>query len=228
MHCGHLTGTTTKNVLRCLKFTAYEDLGEEVQDLYDAIGFQVERRNVDSMTSNKLKKAYKALGYPGNTTLEAMHDMVYRTLPHDSLVFERIVRSWCMASIKSKSKAVRTAFRCGRLAETQIEGSIAHFIFHHSNETVAITNIMNVGLLRSHSTLIAAVSPDGIAILRCTHLDTFSDSTKLGQIVSSSDSINVDVENGLLFICSMEYKHKSTLITSNKAKNIVSEHMAGK
>ena len=84
-----------------------------------------------------------------------------------------------MVPIKSKSKAVKTAFRFGRLAEPFIEGSIQQSVYHHSNTTLSIVDIMNVGLLRSHDTPIAAVSPDGVAILKCTPSDNFPDSRKL-------------------------------------------------
>ena len=87
---------------------------------------------------------------------------------------------------------------------------------------------MNVGLLRSHDTPIAAVSPDGVAILKCTPSDNFPDSSKLVGTVSSNDTFAFDVDNEVSFIFSMEYKHKSTLITSSKSREIVSDHLGGK
>ena len=129
-----------------------------MDDLYAAIGFELERKNVDTLTLSDLKKMYKTLGYPVNANRAVMSGIVHRKIPHDLFVFQKIVRSWCMAPNKSQSKAVKTAFRCGRLAEPLIEGSIQQFVSHHSNATLAIVVIMNVGLLRSHGTPIAALS----------------------------------------------------------------------
>ena len=158
-----------------------------------------------------------------------MHDVVGRQIPHDSLVLHKIIRLWCMAPIKKKAESQREAFRCGRLAEPQIEGSIPHFIIQHSNNTISIVSIAGVGLMRYSHALIASVSPDGMGILRCTQSDSFPDSAKLVPLISrNTDSIHANIQHGLWFMCSIEYNHKSSIIMTSRDRNIVSEHMAGK
>ena len=59
MRCSHLTGTTTKNVLRCLQFFLPEKLGDKVEDFINVIGFKMQQKDVTRMTSTGIKKAYK-------------------------------------------------------------------------------------------------------------------------------------------------------------------------
>jgi hypothetical protein len=57
MRCGHLTGTTIKNVFRCWKFAVNEEMEcEQVNKMYDTIGFNMERKNVDKATTAEIKK----------------------------------------------------------------------------------------------------------------------------------------------------------------------------
>ena len=57
MRCGHLTGTNTKNVLRCLKFSLSEEPGDTVDYLFNAIKFKTQGKDVTKMTSAGTKKA---------------------------------------------------------------------------------------------------------------------------------------------------------------------------
>ena len=86
MRCGHLTGTTTKTVLRCPQFSFSGELGDTVEYLFNAIGFKTRGKDVTKITSAGIKKAYKeTLGYPTNAILDTMRDVVGRQIPHDSL-----------------------------------------------------------------------------------------------------------------------------------------------
>ena len=77
--------------------------------------------------------------------------------------------------------------------------------------------------------LIRAFYPDGIGILRCTQSDNFPDSAKLVPLISRKTyPIHANIQHGLWFMCSIEYKHKSSIIMTSRARNIVSKHIAGK
>ena len=135
---------------------------------------------------------------------QTMHDVVGRKIPHDTLVLQKIICPWCMDPIKKKAKSQREAFRCGRLAEYQIEGSIPHFIIQHSNDTISIVSIAGVVLMRYSHALIASVFPYGIGILRCTQSDSFPDSAKLVPLISRKTyPIHANIQHGLWFMCLM-------------------------
>ena len=59
MHCGHLTRTTTNNVLRCLKFSLSKELGYTVEYLFKDIGLKKQGKDVIEVTLAGIKKAYK-------------------------------------------------------------------------------------------------------------------------------------------------------------------------
>ena len=137
------------------------------------------------MTSAGIKKSYKeTLGYPTTASLEIMSDVVGRQIPHDSLVFQKIIFSWCMAPIEKKAQDQREAYRCGRLVEPQFEGSIPYFILQHSNKTIEIAIIAGFGLLRSYRKSISDVSPDSMGIFKCTQSDSFPDSARSVPLIS--------------------------------------------
>ena len=156
-------------MLRCIQLSLFEELGDKVEDLFNAIGLKTQGKDVTKMTSAGINNAYKeTLGYPTTASLETMRYVVGIQIPHDSLVFNKIIRSWCMALIKKKVKSQREAFICVILAEPQIKGSIPHLILQNSNNTAVIARIVGIGFLRSSCALIAAVSPEEMGILRCT------------------------------------------------------------
>jgi hypothetical protein len=103
---GCLTGTTTKNVLRCVKFLLLDDtiIGWEAQMFFKEIGITLKRpsdEDLKKISPIKRKKRYVALGYSGNATNAAINEALKLEYPHDSLVYERLVKSWCMAPIKT-------------------------------------------------------------------------------------------------------------------------------
>lgn len=171
---GFLTGTTYKNALGAVKYTLLSDdeYGDRMLPLFNLVGMKDNRpseQRVQSLSAKELEKAYHKLGYSDKPSVARMRLVVRSQIPSDELVFEKIVKSWCMSPIKKKSKAIIEAFRQGRLAEEEINKSIPSFISHHTNGLLAVTHQRSVGLMQSMDchTKIAAVSPDQMGAMRC-------------------------------------------------------------
>jgi hypothetical protein len=112
------------------------------------------------MDKKDMKKALIALGYTGKESKEVAKKILQNQYPSNKLVFEKIIKSWFMAPIKTKSKAVLEVFHVGHLAEDNINNSMAPFIKHHSKGLLEITKHFGTGLLQSKECTAAAVSPD--------------------------------------------------------------------
>ena len=59
MRCGLFTRTSTNNVLICMQFSLSEEIGDTVEDFFNAIGFKAQGKDVTKMKLDGIKKAYK-------------------------------------------------------------------------------------------------------------------------------------------------------------------------
>jgi hypothetical protein len=267
MRPGHATGTTFYQWLCVAKFILLNDssLGEErVQGLFELFGMKTNKKSVDdilrSKTTKQLKAACKTLGYTftGNSTEDRhqMAEVVSDQVPAEHIVFQRIVRSWCMTPIKRKSKRVSEAFRQGRLAEIEIAGSLGSFLTTKSNQAIISTDLYNTGLLQSKALKVAAVSPDAVGVVTCARPDDsdasvsandvrklfsfFENENHLSDIASAashssgdeSEATDGDGEGNaepdkLAFTAAFEFKHHSSVLTIAQTERIVSTELNG-
>jgi hypothetical protein len=61
LRCGQLTGTTTKNVLRCVKFTLidYENTEKAAKIIFELLGVPILRPSMDAINRKSLKDKKK-------------------------------------------------------------------------------------------------------------------------------------------------------------------------
>jgi hypothetical protein len=168
MQTGFLTGTTNKNTVAAVKFAllANDQYGEHVLPLFKILGMNLSRPTEDAISkldTKKIAKAYRQLSYTSKKTKNEMT----RAIVNQILVFETIVKSWCMAPVKKKRREIVDAFCQGQLAESEINNSISKFISFHSKGLINVTLLHTVGLLQSKCCPIAAVLPDQIGTLKC-------------------------------------------------------------
>lgn len=143
MRPGHATGTTFYQWLCASKFTLLKvpSLEDGVRLLLELFGMNItmiSSETVSKKTQKQLKTSYKALGYTytRETTVEDMVQVICEQIPMKGIIFQHIVRSWCMVPIKRKSKAVSEAFRQGHLAEIEIGDSLGAFMKHESRGAI--------------------------------------------------------------------------------------------
>ena len=167
---GQLTGTTAKNILRCTKFVLLDDASTTLDaiDFFSLIGVTLTRpttENVSKKTKKEKKKFYTLLGYTDVPKDEDLDEVYRKQIPHDKLVFGKLVRSWCMTPIKSKGKKYLDAFAQGRLAEPKVNKAVSLF-FEKRNFNLRIVNSWNTGLVKRVSYHIISASPDGMCVLQ--------------------------------------------------------------
>ena len=110
---GLLTGTTAKNLLRCLKFRLLSEFGDNFQALLNMWGVNCrkpEESKVLQISASKRKAAYKALGYFANATASEMVATIISQCPGQALVMQKLIQSWCMTPVKSKGSSTRDSF----------------------------------------------------------------------------------------------------------------------
>lgn len=233
---GRLTGTTAKNVIRCLKFE-YLDIsedGEKYKTVMNIFGLKLERYTIDkfdSMSVKKKKTECKRLGFhsTSNMRTDELSNILLKQYPHKSLVLEKIFKAWCMAPIKRKGNSTRDSFRQGRMAEPLIHESISTFLDSKTSGSIIISLMKEVGLIRSIDHSIAAVSPDGIAVITCSIDESINESVRLSNLLNRSDHSLVNKEDQYIsFVCAMEYKHKSSIKTVATTQQIVSQVLMNK
>lgn len=166
---GCLTGTTTKNIFRCLKFVLTDDtiIGWDVVMFFKEIGIVLKRPSEEDLKKVgivKRKKRFVALGYTCNATNSVINEALKLHYPHDSLVYEKLVKSWCMAPIKTRAKATKDSFAQGKAAEPLINGSIEAF-FKTRTDEIVLQDLWNTGLFRRKQELLVASSHDGMAMM---------------------------------------------------------------
>jgi hypothetical protein len=108
---GHLTGTTALTIIKTVKFVLFDDpdLPPGVATLLQLLGLNLQRRSrehIQSLPLSAVKKSYKALGFNVTTTTtnQEMIDAVTKQYPSHSLVFQKLVKGWCMAPIPLRGK----------------------------------------------------------------------------------------------------------------------------
>jgi hypothetical protein len=253
---GHLTGTTVLKIVKILKFVLVDELdgtGPDqefiIRDVLTLIlGLKMDRKTEEQLataTLPMLRKAYKTLGFKvsNKTTRQEMTEAVARQHPSNSLVYQRLVTSWCMTPIKKKSKEIVEAFRQGKLAEPLIHNNVANFLVQHSKGMLSIPQLINAGLVKSRGDHISAVSPDAMAVLQCVtelpegvsadsliSIDCLIIRNYLGSRDPDDDAIEAVFENNSLqfqTLATMEYKHKSEATSITETRNIVSKVLNG-
>lgn len=240
---GHLTGTTAMQTLRTIKFLLLDDPNSpSVGILLQLLGLSLERKTREQiirLTPRNMKTAYKTLGYEAtaSTTREEYIDKLCKQYPSPSLVYQKLVTSWCMAPIKSRTKGVVESFRQGKLAEKMIHSNVVPFVNNNTSGLIYILQAFNVGLVKNREDHISAVSPDAVCVLGCTTVGLSPNNEsllaasvrKLCEFLDTCDEVSVEkvVENsgGNTFnvTATMEYKHKSEASTQQEARRIRSE-----
>ena len=239
---GQLTGTTSKNVLNAIKHILVDDRhhGVSYKQLFQILGAKLSkpsRASLEGKSLTALRKSCIGLGYDKQELGKGWDKSVdlLRTVNkmHVSpkLVFEKIVKAWCMAPIKSRSKNIQEAFRKGHIAEKETNKNIAGFINYHSRNQIEIERIYNCGLIYSMTDRVSAVSPDAMSIIKI-NVPTEGNSNVLCQKLKDFFDVNANLEYDITddgriikFVVTNEYKHKSSVITVAATERIVSYHL---
>jgi hypothetical protein len=227
---GNLTGTTAKNVLRCLKFEFIENI-PGVDQLLKVFGLDLKTPTLEQLQKPMiaLKNACKVLGFMSVSTFEEAKTILMRQIPHESLVFKKCVASWCMAPIKQKTRETINSFRNGNLAEPNIHASITAVVSQCSALKVELA--FEVGLLQKKNDRITAVSPDAISILSSpVTIDVHDEAaSKLFNFIQAGSMKHaVRIGSRYHFLCAHEYKHKSSVLTVSASTHIRTSVLQGK
>ena len=254
MRCGHITGTTAKNIIRTLKYYFLDkyDVDETFSNLANILGkllyeiflkqiiychytdikclqtgMKLDRPSIASLKKKnavELKKGIKTLGYslPIKSSKDEYIKILHKHYPSDNFILQKMIKCWCMTPIKKSSSKVQDSFRRGKLAENLCSKHIADFINVNTQGDLKVELIIETGLLKNTCNNVAAVSPDNIAVMKICNA-TSSVGNKILNLMKTNgyyDTV-LDGNDVNAFICCVEYKNKSSVITLNKATYIV-------
>ena len=233
LRMGLLTGTTAKNLIRCLKFRLLSEFGDNFKGLLNIWGVTCknpDENKVLELSTSKRKAAYKALGYFGNATASEMVASIVSQYPGQTLVLQKLIQSWCMTPVKSKGSSTQNCFRLGKLAEPEVYKRFGDFLHQYTSGNMVVDAQFEVGLIRYNGApKSSAVSPDGICCITCYTSNNSTESNKLFDLLSLSNHAAINKESRCIqFICALEIKHKSSPVTENKTRNILSRQLHGK
>ena len=160
LRTGNLTGTTSKNVLRCAKFILLDNpvSSSDAYSFYNVIGVPLVRPSevVVAKKLKKDKKNYASLGYTDVIRDDELDSIIMNQKPHDKLVFQKIVRSWCMAPIKTKGHNFIDSFAQGKMAEPKINKAISYF-FEARLKNIKYVHNWQTGLVRTKNEMILLI-----------------------------------------------------------------------
>ena len=102
------TGTTTENILHCVKFPLldYKQTKGIATVIYKRLGVPILWPSLDALEKKSVKekkKVCKALGYGEITKKNELNNVLSSQHPNVKLVYSKCVKNWCMAPIKQKS-----------------------------------------------------------------------------------------------------------------------------
>ena len=167
LRMGLLTGTTAKNLLRCLKFRLLSEFGDNFQALLNIWGV-ICRKPEESKVLQISASKRKALGYFANATASEMVATIISQCPGQTLVMQKLIQSWCMTPVKSKGSSTRDSFRLGKLAEPEVCKRFGDFLSKYSCGSLVVDAQFEVGLIRYNAApKSSAISPDGICCIIC-------------------------------------------------------------